>query len=70
MGGPQRTLLFQVFANANTGVSSLMPATLTVSNPPPDMSEILPAVTPLFAAALINFNQWVERGISRTTPSF
>ena len=59
-GSARRDVLFQVFADANTGVSSLIPAVLTVSNPPPDMSEILPAVTPLFEAALINFNQWVE----------
>lgn len=60
MNGAQRSVLFQVFANANTGVSSLVPATMTVSNPPPDMSEILPQATPLFEAAIINFQQWVE----------
>ena len=59
-GGRTPRLLFQVFANANTGSSSLIPATLTVSNPPPDMSEILPAATALFQAGIVDWNQWVE----------
>lgn len=49
-----------VWARTNTGLMSLDPAHIYVINPPPDMSEILPDTTPLFEAALINFNQWVE----------
>ena len=60
MGSAARDVLFQVFANANTGVSSLIPATLTVHNPPPDMSEILPYAKGLFEAAIIRFDQWIE----------
>ncbi len=49
-----------VWARTNTGLLSQTPASLGVANPAPDMSEIVPDVTPLFEAALINFNQYAE----------
>ena len=59
-GVARRDFEVWVWARTNTGLLSLDPAHIAVINLPPDMSEILPDVTPLFEAALINFNQWVE----------
>ena len=56
----RRDLLFLVYANTNTGLTSLHPASLAVINPPPDMGDMEPAVTTLFEAALISFDQFVE----------
>ena len=58
--GARRDLLFLVWARTNTNRVSLTPAQLQVVNPAPDMSAMLPAVTPLFEAALIAFDQYVE----------
>lgn len=66
--GARRDVLFLVWARTNTGLQSLEPASLTVSNPPPDMSEILPEVTPLDRAAMAEWDQWVEpRDLSQYT---
>jgi hypothetical protein len=56
----RRDLEIWVWARTNTGLMSQVPAHISVINPPPDMSDIVPDVTGLFEAALINFNQWVE----------
>lgn len=58
--GAQRTIQFIVYARTNTGRMSLEPATITVTNPPPDMSDMIPEVTGLFEAALIDFSQFFE----------
>jgi hypothetical protein len=57
--GARRDLSFYVWARTNTGRISLDPAHITVTNPPPDMSEILPDCTGLVFAAKISFNQYV-----------
>ena len=58
--GPRRDVALYVFARTNTGRMSLDPATITVSNPPPDMSAMAPEVQALFEAALISWNEFVE----------
>jgi hypothetical protein len=58
--GARRDLSFHVWARTNTGRMSLDPAVLTVTNPPPDMSNILPATAALFVAALIAWDQFAE----------
>ncbi|HEX6827131.1 MAG TPA: hypothetical protein VF077_12510 [Nitrospiraceae bacterium] len=58
--GAQRTIFIGVWCRTNTGRISLDPATMTVTNPPPDMSSILPEVTALVEAALIDYSQYVE----------
>lgn len=57
---PRRDLLFHVRGRTNTGRVSLLPATLGVINPPPDMSNLLPVLTPLFAAAIIDWTFFIE----------
>ena len=58
--GARRDLSFYVWARTNTGRLSLDPAILTVTNPPPDMSNILPTTVPLFNAGLIAWDQFAE----------
>lgn len=58
--GAQRTVLIMVWARTNTGRVSLDPAQMTVTNPPPDMSNMIPEITALFQAALEDFSQFVE----------
>jgi len=58
--GARRDLAFFVWARTNTGRISLTPASLTVSNPPPDMGDMVPTVTALATSALITFDQFVE----------
>jgi hypothetical protein len=58
--GPRRDLLFLVFARTNTGRVSLDPASLLVTNPPPDMSMIIPETTALADTAVIAWNQYFE----------
>lgn len=58
--GAQRTIYIAVWCRTNTGRISLTPAFMTVTNPPPDMSMILPEVTTLFEAALIDYSQYAE----------
>jgi predicted phage tail protein len=58
--GAQRTIQFLVYARTNTGRMSLDPAQITVTNPPPDMSMIAPEVQGLFAAGLVDYNQFAE----------
>ena len=60
MGGARRDFAIYVWARTNTGRVALTPATITVSNPPPDMGDMVPVVTALFEAALISFDQFVE----------
>ena len=56
----RRDLMFIVWARTNTNRISLNPASITVTNPPPDMSDIIPDTTSLFEAAIIAWNQWAE----------
>jgi predicted phage tail protein len=58
--GAQRTIQFLVYARTNTGRISLDPVTITVTNPPPDMTDLIPEVKALFQAALIDYNQFFE----------
>ena len=60
IAGAQRDLLFVVYAKTNTGRLSLDPATLTVHNPPPDMSNIQLDAGSLGGTAIISWNQFVE----------
>lgn len=59
-GGAQRHLTIMVWGRTNTNRVSLTPASITVMNPPPDMSSIIPAITPLMAGLLIRFDQYAE----------
>jgi hypothetical protein len=58
--GPRRDVAIFVWARTNTGRLSLDPATLTVTNPPPDMSSIEPDTIALFEAGIVEWTQWVE----------
>ncbi len=58
--GAARTVAIYVWARTNTGRISLDVATITVTNPPPDMGDILPEATPLFQAGIIDFQQWAK----------
>jgi hypothetical protein len=60
MRGPRRDVAIFVWARTNTGRISLEPATMTVRNPAPDMSDIEPDTTPLFEAGIVEWTQWVE----------
>jgi predicted phage tail protein len=56
----RRDMIFYVWARTNTNRISLDPAVLGVTNPPPDMSMIIPDVTPLVAAARVQWDQYAE----------
>ena len=58
--GARRDLAFYVWARTNTGRISLDPAAIIVTNPPPDMSNILPDTVGLFEVAIISWDQFVE----------
>lgn len=58
--GARRDLLFLVRGRTNTGRESLDNASLQVSNPPPDMSDFRPAVTPLFKACMVDWTSYIE----------
>jgi len=58
--GARRDLQVMVWAVTNTGLLSVEPAVIVVTNPPPDMSNILPECTALFEAVLIDWKQWVR----------
>lgn len=60
IAGAQRDLLFLVYAHTNTDRISLDPATLTVHNPPPDMSHILPDAASFAMIGIISWDQYVE----------
>ena len=59
-GGARRDIALYVFARTNTGRVSLDPATITVTNPPPDMSNMAPSVRGLSLAGLIAWTEYVE----------
>jgi predicted phage tail protein len=56
----RRDFTIFVWARTNTNLWSLDPAHLSVINPPPDMSEIMPEATAGALQGIINFNQWIE----------
>lgn len=58
--GARRDLHFFLWARTNTNRISLEPGQLLVNNPPPDMGDMIPAVTALFEAALVSFDQFFE----------
>src|SRR4030095_16120073 len=58
--GARRDLEFWVWARTNTGRLSLDPAHILVTNPPPDMSMIIPDTEDLFQAAIISWDQYAE----------
>jgi predicted phage tail protein len=59
--GARRDFMILVWARTNTGRVSLNPASLSVSNPPPDMGDMQPVVTASFGgSALISFDQFIE----------
>lgn len=58
--GARRDLQVMVWAVTNTGLLSLDPAVIVVTNPPPDMSNILPETQALFEAVRIDWKQWVR----------
>ena len=58
--GARRDLLFLVWARTNTNRVSLQPAQLAVSNPPPDMDDFLPIISPIVEGGIVSFDQFVE----------
>jgi predicted phage tail protein len=59
--GARRDFMIVVSARTNTGRVSLNPASLSVSNPPPDMGDMIPVVTDSFGgSATISFDQFIE----------
>jgi hypothetical protein len=58
--GARRDLSFYLWARTNTGRISLDPAVLTVTNPPPDMSDMIPTATPIPGGAKVEWDQFVE----------
>jgi predicted phage tail protein len=58
--GARRDLSIYVWGRTNTGRLSVNPAHITVFNPPPDMGDMVPILTPVVNGALIEFDQFVE----------
>ena len=58
--GARRDLQVMVWAVTNTGLLSLDPAVIVVTNAPPDMSNILPEAQALFEAVRIDWKQWIR----------
>jgi hypothetical protein len=58
--GARRDLQFNVWARTNTGLLSDEPASITVVNPPPDMSNIIPECQTMFGGAVISWDQYFE----------
>jgi Putative phage tail protein len=59
-GIPARTLLIRVWARGQDGQLSPSPAELTVQNPGPDMSQILPTLTPAVGAIVVDWKSFVS----------
>jgi Putative phage tail protein len=58
--GARRDLTIFVWGRTNTGRVTLTPASITVTNPPPDMGDMVPILTPVVNGAKIEFDQFVE----------
>jgi hypothetical protein len=59
-GLPARQITIRVRARSADGQVSLTPAELTVQNPAPDMSQILPVLTPLAGALLVDWRAFAS----------
>lgn len=56
----QREFTFKVWSRTTSGTESLLPATLTAYNEPPDMSNLLPTIYPIVEGLLVDWTSFIE----------